>query len=154
METIHVRNFNKFTTEVFIMSVKKNLEIAHQFLAKLAAGASPEEFAKLFSADLDWNIPGDSGVLPWIGHKTGRSAAGDFVRDSGQMMERLSFEVHDVLAGEERAIIFGELATRIKSTGKTVKQAYVLVLTIQGDEITRFLMLEDSFATANAARAG
>jgi len=136
------------------MSVQNNLAIAQQFLAKLGAGAPPEEIARLFSADLDWNIPGEHGVLPWIGHKTGRGAVIDFVRDSSQMIERLGLEVHDVLASEERAIIFGELASRIKSTGKTVEQAYVIVLTIAGNEITRFLMLEDSFATANAARVG
>ena len=136
------------------MSVKKNLDIAQQFLAKLGDGAPPEEIAELFSADLDWNIPGDSGVLPWIGHKTGRGAVVDFVRDSRQMIERLGFEVHDVLASEERAIIFGELSFRSKSTGKTIEQAYAIVLTIKGDKIIRFLMLEDSFAVANAARAG
>ena len=135
------------------MSVQNNLAVAQQFLAKLGADAPPEEIAKLFSADLDWNIPGETGVLPWIGHKTGRGAVIDFVHDSRQMIERLGFEVHDVLASEERAIIFGELASRIKSTGKTIEQAYAIVLTIVGNEITRFLMLEDSFATANAARA-
>ncbi|KLD73442.1 ketosteroid isomerase, partial [Xanthomonas hyacinthi DSM 19077] len=62
------------------MSVQKNLDIANQFLARLGSGASPEEIAKLFSADLDWHIPGDSGVLPWVGRKTGRAAVADFVR--------------------------------------------------------------------------
>lgn len=136
------------------MSMKKNLDIAHQFLAKLGgASAPPEDIAKLFSADLDWNIPGDTGVLPWIGHQTGRAAVLNFVRDYGQMVERISMEVQEVLASEERVIIFGELAARIKSTGKTIEQAYAMVLTIKNNEITRFLMLEDSFATANAARA-
>ncbi|MFC3654040.1 nuclear transport factor 2 family protein [Dyella humi] len=136
------------------MSVKKNLDIAQQFLAKLGGGASPDEIAKLFSANLDWDIPGDTGVLPWIGHKTGRGAVVEFVRDTGRMIERLGLEIHDVIASDERAIIFGELATRIKSTGKVIEQAFAIVLTISGGEITRFLMLEDSFATANAARAG
>ena len=135
------------------MSAKKNLDIAQQFLAKLGAGARPEEIATLFSADLDWNIPGDTGALPWIGHKTGRGAVVDFVRDSNQMIERLGFEVFEVLASEERAIIFGKLASRLRSNGKTVEQAFAIVLTIAGDEIIRFLMLEDSFAVANAARA-
>jgi ketosteroid isomerase-like protein len=134
------------------MNVKKNLDIAQQFLARLGTGAPPEEIALLFSADLDWNIPGDTGALPWIGHKTGRGAVVDFVRDSSQMIERLGFKVHDVLASEERAIIFGELASRLKSNGKTVEQAYAIVLTIAGGKISRFLMLEDSFAVAKAAR--
>ena len=135
------------------MSVKKNLDIAQQFLAKLGSGASPEEIGQLFSADLDWSIPGDSGVLPWVGHRTGREAIIDFVRKSGQMIERIGLEIHDVVASEERAIIFGELASRIKGTGKVIETAYAIVLTISGDEITRFLMLEDSFATSKAARA-
>ncbi|MFC3654337.1 nuclear transport factor 2 family protein [Xanthomonas hyacinthi] len=134
------------------MSVQKNLDIANQFLARLGSGASPEEIAKLFSADLDWHIPGDSGVLPWVGRKTGRAAVADFVRESSQMIERLSLDIHDVMAGEQRAIIFGELATRILSTGNTIETAYAIVLTIVGDEITRFLMLEDSFATSAAAQ--
>lgn len=134
------------------MSIKDNLEIAHLFLARLGEDAPHEQIAQLFSADLDWNIPGDTGVLPWIGHKTGRSAVVDFLRDASQMIERIRFEVHDVLASEERVIIFGELASRIKKTGKTVEQAYAIVLTIADGKITRFLMLEDSFATANAAR--
>jgi uncharacterized protein len=57
------------------VSVKKNLDIAQQFLTKLGEGASPEEVAKLFSADLDWNIPSDTGVLPWIGRLVTRRGA-------------------------------------------------------------------------------
>lgn len=136
-----------------MMSTQKNLEIANQFLAKLGAGAPPEEIAKLFSADLDWHIPGDDGVLPWVGHKSGRGAVAEFIRDTGEMIERLGLEIHDVLASDDRAIIFGELATRIKSTGKTIDTAFAIVLTVSDDEITRFLMLEDSFAVAAAARS-
>lgn len=133
------------------MSIKENLEIAQMFLTKLGEGAPHEQIVQLFSADLDWNIPGETGVLPWIGHKTGSSAIVDFLRDASEMIERIRFEVHDVLASEERAIIFGELASRIKKTGKTIEQAYAIVLTIADGKITHFLMLEDSFATAKAA---
>ncbi|WP_280570753.1 nuclear transport factor 2 family protein [Chromohalobacter sp. 296-RDG] len=135
------------------MSEQKNLEIANQFLAKLGAGAPPEEIAELFSADLDWHIPGDDGVLPWIGHKSGRIAVADFIRDTGEMIERLGLEIHEVLASDDRAIIFGELATRTKNTGKTIDTAFAIVLTVSDDEIIRFLMLEDSFAVAAAARS-
>ncbi len=135
------------------MGVQKNIDIANQFLTKLGAGELPEDVARMFSIDLDWNIPGDTGVLPWVGRKSGRGAVADFVRESGEMIERLRLEVHDVVASEERAIIFGELASRLKSTDKTIETAYAIVLTIVGDEITHFLMLEDSFATAAATRA-
>jgi ketosteroid isomerase-like protein len=134
------------------MSSTTNLQVAKTFLAKIGSGASADEVAALFSPDLDWNIPGDAGVLPWVGHKTGRRAVADFVRDSGRMIERISFEVHDVLANNDRAVILGGLSTRIKSTGKIIDTAFAIILTIVGSEITRFVMLEDSFKTSKAAR--
>lgn len=135
------------------MPREDNLNIAKQFLARIGSGESPYAIAEMFSDDLDWNVPGDTGVLPWIGHKTGKSAVTDFLRDSGQMLERLALDVHEVLASDDRAIIVGELASRVVKTGKTIETAYVIVLSILDGRITRFLMLEDSFATAIAARA-
>ena len=50
-------------------------------------------------------IAGDTGVLPWIGQKSGRAAIIDFVNDSRAIIERISFEAHDILAGDYRAVI-------------------------------------------------
>jgi ketosteroid isomerase-like protein len=62
-------------------------------------------------------------------------------------------KLHDVLTNESRAVIVGELASRVKSTGKTIETAFALVLTISGGEIVRFQMLEDSFAVSKVTRA-
>ena len=134
------------------MTASTNLEVAKTFLAAIGSGESPENVASLFSADVDWNIPGDTGVLPWVGHKSGRGAVTDFLRDSESMLERISFEVHDVLTSDDRAVILGGLSTRIKRTGKIIDTAFGIILTIVGGQITHFLMLEDSFATSQAAR--
>ncbi len=106
----------------------------------------------LFSADLDYEIQGDDGVLPWVGKKTGRSAMADFLTDVGAMTERIAFDIDDVMASESRAVVLGHLVTKIKATGKAIEGAFALVLTIRGDEIVRFQMLEDSYATAVAAQ--
>jgi len=126
--------------------------LAQEFLARMGSGAEPAEIARLFGENLEWEIAGDSGVLPWIGRKSGRSAIADFVRDSRAMLERISFEVHDLLAGEERAVILGSLRSKIKRTGKVVKTDFAIVLTVANGEIVRFQMLEDSFAVSMAAR--
>lgn len=123
-----------------------------QFLGKLGAGASADDIAALWTPDLDWNIPGDAGVLPWVGHKTGRAAIMDFIRDTQTMIQRESLEIHDVLASGQRAVILGHLRTRITATAKVIDSAFAIVLTFSGDQIASFLMLEDSFATSNAAR--
>lgn len=131
------------------MNIQKNLDIARQ----LGAGASPEAISMMFSSDLAWHLPGDPSVLPWVGHKRGRAAVVEFVRDSSAMIERISLAVHDVLASEARAIIVGALSTRIKVTGKIIETPYAIVLTMADALITEFLMLEYSFAVALAARA-
>jgi ketosteroid isomerase-like protein len=139
------------TLEIFMTS-QDNLRLAQRFLDKLGTGASPEEIAALCTPDLDWNIPGDSGVLPWVGHKTGSAAIADFVRDTQTMIERESLEILDVLGSSERAVIFGHLQSRITATGKLIDTAFAIVLTFAGDKVASFLMLEDSFATSKAAQ--
>ena len=134
------------------MTSQDNLHLAQRFLEKLGTGASPDEIAALCTPDLDWKIPGDSGVLPWVGHKTGNAAIADFVRDTQTMIQRESLEIHDVLASDERAVILGHLKTRITATGKLIDGAFGIVLTFAGDKIASFLMLEDSFATSKAAQ--
>ena len=134
------------------MNQNDTLRLAQEFLRRMGSDAEPAEIAKLFSETLEWDIAGDTGVLPWIGHKSGRAAITDFVRDSRAMLERISFEVHDILASDKRAVILGSLASKLKRTGKVVTTDFAIILTASNGEIVRFQMLEDSFAVSQAAR--
>src|SRR5258706_410494 len=134
------------------MNQAKNVAIAQQLLAGIGEGKAPDTLAAMFAEDLRFEIQGDDGVLPWIGHKTGRQAAADFFREIRLLTEPVKFEVEDILGSPNRAMIVGELATRIKSSGKIINTQFAIVLTISGDEITRFQMLEDSFDLSRAVR--
>jgi ketosteroid isomerase-like protein len=134
------------------MSDLNNVAIAQQLLAGIAEGKAPDALAVMFAKDLRFEIQGDEGVLPWIGHKTGRQAAADFFRDIRRLTEPVKFEVEDILASANRAAIVGHLATRIKSSAKIVTTQFAIVLTISGDKITRFQMLEDSFGLSRTVR--
>ena len=134
------------------MSRERNIEIANTLLEGIGSGRDPDEIAASFAENLVFEIQGDDGVLPWVGHKTGRQAIADFLRDQRGMTEPLAFEVEDVLASEQRAVIVGRLRTRIKATGKITATQFALVLTIADDIVTRFQMLEDSYDVSRAAR--
>ncbi len=136
------------------MSQQKNIEIAQKLLAGIGGGHDADEIATLFAMDLKFEIQGDNGVLPWIGHKTGRAAFTEFIRESRALTEPVSFDVEDTLASDSRAAIIGALKTRIKANGKVIATQFAIVLTIEGDAITRFQMLEDSFDVSKAARIG
>src|SRR6266481_5041780 len=96
------------------MSQNDTIHLAQEFLHRLGSGAEPAEIAKLFSENMEWEIAGDTGVLPWIGKKSGRAAITDFVNHSHALIERINFEVHDILASGNRAVILGSLASRLK----------------------------------------
>jgi ketosteroid isomerase-like protein len=99
-----------------------------------------------------FEIQGDDEVLPWVGHKSGREAIAAFMRNQRALTEPLAFDVEDVLASETRAVVVGMLRTRIKATNRIVATQFALVLTIADDLVTRFQMLEDSYAVSQAAR--
>lgn len=77
------------------MSQNDTLHLAQEFLGRMGSG-EPAEIAKLLSENMEWEIAGDTGVLPWIGQKSGRAAITDSVNDSRAKIERISFEVHDI----------------------------------------------------------
>jgi ketosteroid isomerase-like protein len=62
------------------MSQERAVRIAQRLLAEIGAGVDPDEIAALFSADVQFEVPGDIGALPWIGRRTGRTAVSDFIR--------------------------------------------------------------------------
>jgi uncharacterized protein len=134
------------------MSRQQNIAIAKNLLEGIGSGRDPDEIAALFDADLVFEIQGDDGALPWIGRKTGRQAVADLIRDIRALTEPVSFEVEDILASDNRAAIIGALQTRIKATGKIIATQFAIILTITGDVVTRYQMLEDSFDVSKAAR--
>ena len=134
------------------MSQEQNRRIAQQLLAEMGQGADADQIAKLFSADVDFSIAGDVGALPWIGRRTGRRAISDFIRDTRRLIERVRFDIQEILVSDDRAVIVGELASRINATGKLVESDFALILTVSDGEIRRFNLIEDSFAVSQAAR--
>ena len=65
----------------------------------------------------------------------------------------IAHAILDGLGGEARAAIVGGLETRIKATGRIIATQLAIILTIPGDVVTRFQMLEDSLDALKAARS-
>ena len=134
------------------MSHQQNIAVAQTVLEGISGGRDPTEIAALFDADLLFEIQGDNGVLPWIGRRSGRQAIADFIRDIHTLTEPVTFDVEDILASDTRSAIIGALQTRIRATSKITATQFAIILTIKGNVVTRFQMLEDSFDVSKAAR--
>lgn len=134
------------------MSRDSNIALAERLLAGMSQGIEPNELAKLFSRSLSFEIQGDEGVLPWIGRKTGRAAAAEFFRNLRALTEPVKFNVEDVLGSERRAVIVGDLASRLNANGRVFKTQFAIILSIADGEIVRFQLLEDSFGLSRTVR--
>ena len=134
------------------MSQQENTRIAQELLAGLGERRDPAIIADGFSKDILVEFQGDEGALPWIGRRRGRGAVADFVHGVRAKTEPVRFDVTEILASDARAVIVGELATRVKATGKMIESDFVIILTVKDGLIARFQMLEDSFAVSKAAR--
>ena len=134
------------------MTVDQNRAIADELLGAIGSNADPKNIAAMFTVDVVFEVPGDFCALPWIGRQTGRAAVEQFVSNAGDLLARERFDVLDILASDTRAAVLGELASRVVATGRLIEMSFAIILTVSEGKISRFLMLEDSFAVSNAAR--
>lgn len=133
-------------------------DIAARYFERVAAfWASPDDpqaladILDLFARDVDWDIPGDPNAVPWIGPRRDRAAVGVFYRELAAHLTPERFEVRRLLADHEEAVAIGELASRVKATGRRMETPFAIVLTVRDGRIVRYRMLEDSHAVAVAA---
>lgn len=131
---------------------RSNLEIAQQLLAQIGSGADPEAIAAGMDEGVVLEIPGDEGAMPWVGKRTGRHAVAQFLTDQRSLLTSTMFRVDDILASDQRAVIIGALSATLNVNGRTIETDFVIVLTIVDGTVSRFQMLEDSYALSVAAR--
>jgi len=133
------------------MTQADNIAITREFLRRLRLGDEPATVAELFAEDMEWDIQGDTSAFPWIGRQSGRQAVLSFLTETAKRIERIRLDIDDILANDTRAVILGSLAFRVKHTSKVIETFFAIILTIAVGQITRFQMLEDSFAVSRAA---
>ncbi|WP_342235412.1 nuclear transport factor 2 family protein [Inquilinus sp. OTU3971] len=122
-----------------------------RYIAAMRSDATPEAVASLFTEDADWDIPGAVDRVPWIGRRHGRAGAADFVRALWDGIEPIRFDVTAIAAEGDRAFAAGTLESRAKRTGRIMRSDFVIDATVRDGLISRFRLLEDSFAVAEAA---
>ncbi|QRK08844.1 nuclear transport factor 2 family protein [Archangium violaceum] len=124
--------------------------IASTYFERLRAGAEPDALASLFSEDVDWDIPGDTRRVPWIGKRKGRAGVAGFFRELREQVESLRFEVRSLVVEGNEAVAPGHLESRVKSTGRIIDSEFALHLTVRNGLIVRYRLFEDSHAVARA----
>lgn len=109
-----------------------------------------DKLVSLFSERVDWSIPGDEAKAPWLGKRRSREEVRQSYRMLWQHTEPLSATIDHIFTDGEHAVITGEFSTRMLPTGKVVDSPFCIRLTIKEGLITRYRLLEDSYAVSQA----
>lgn len=137
------------------LSAPSPRDLADLYLARVGAfWGAPDEpkksaaIADLFADDVDWHVAGDPALVPWAGRRRTRESVRAFFPALARGVEPRRYEVKRILADDTMAVIVGELASAIRSTGKLVESPFAIELTILDGRITRYQLHEDSYAVA------
>lgn len=109
-----------------------------------------ENLAALFSDPVDWFNPGDEERAPWLGRRSSREEVRQFYRLLWAQTEPLSATIDHIFTDGEQAVISGDFSTRMLPTGKVVDSLFFIRMTIQNGLITRYRLLEDSYAVSRS----
>lgn len=124
--------------------------IAERLFTAVRTDVTPEAIASMFSEAVDWDIPGDTQAVSWIGRRRGRAGVAAFFRELRELIESIRFDIHSILADGDKAVVLGDLASRVSSTGKVIESEFAIELTVEDGLIVRYRMYEDSVAVARA----
>ncbi|MFJ6687036.1 nuclear transport factor 2 family protein [Streptomyces werraensis] len=125
-------------------------EAATVLFALLQSGAPPNELAERFDENVDWFIPGDTSVVPWIGRKTGRNGVAEFYAQLAAMTKAEAFDVATIVGDGDRCVALGSLRTTVVATGRVIETDFAFDIEIHDGLITRYRMFEDTLAVAAA----
>ena len=123
--------------------------VVETFFQRLAA-EEPDAFTALLAEDIDWLIPGDTSVAPWVGRRSTRDGVAEYLRLLRANVEPLRAEVQHVLVDGDVAIAVGEFASRMLKTGKVVESMFFAQFLVRDGLVVRYRLLEDTLAVVAA----
>jgi len=115
-----------------------------------ASSAAPESIAELFSEAVDFDIPGDVASVPWLGRREGRAGVAAFIAEIRRGTRSDTFEIDRIVVDGDTAVVLGRFRTWAVATNKLMDSDFALIFTVGDSLITRFRLLEDSYAVSRA----
>lgn len=130
-------------------STERTRSLVQQFI-QLLAGRNLENLTLLFGEKVDWFIPGNQELAPWLGGRNNKQEIKEFFKLLWESTEPVSAQIDHILAEDNFAIIVGEFSTRMLQTGKVVNSIFSIHITFEDNLIVKYRLLEDSFAVSVA----
>jgi len=136
------------TKEKKLLSIKR---IVQDFYSALAS-RELDAVARNFADKIDWYIPGEQSLAPWLGRRTLRYEVKEFFEMLLQNIESVSFDLQHILSEDNFAVATGRFVSKMLATGKNYESPFSAHFTIENNLIVRYRFLEDSNALVKALK--
>ena len=130
------------------MDAQQNKRIIMEGLQLFQKG-DIQQMLNHFHDDAEWLSP-DAEAVPFAGNFHGKQEVARFFAEVGGSLEPMRFDVHDIVAENDKVVVIGEATWRVKSTGRTYENPWVNVFTLRDGKVIR---TNAYFDTAPAERA-
>lgn len=126
--------------------------IVQEFYTALAA-RDLEVVASKFSDTLDWYIPSEKSLAPWLGHRKNKEEVKAFFELLLQNIESVSFKIEHIVAEGNFAVATGHFISKMLSTGVLYESPFSAHFTVENNQIIRYRFLEDSNGLVKALKS-
>lgn len=130
----------------------KTKKLVHDFYSALASSEF-DTVASKFADKLDWYIPGEQSLAPWLGRRTQRYEVKEFFELLLQNIESVSFDLEHILFEGNFAVATGQFVSKMLATGIDYSSPFSAHFTIENNLIVRYQFLEDSNALVKALKS-
>ncbi|NIG54420.1 nuclear transport factor 2 family protein [Chitinophaga sp. Cy-1792] len=103
-----------------------------------------------FGENTDWYIPGDEANVPWLGKRQYKSEIADFYKLLWENTVPIDASIAGIFTNGNQVVISGEFTTLMTKKKETVQSMFFIHMIIENGLITRYRLLEDSFAVSAA----
>ena len=131
-------------TESKLLQVKPAEQVVTEFLAALTS-RDLNAVCGCFAEQLNWYIPGNNAIAPWLGERSSRKEVGEFYELLWAHTEALSGRIEHFAVEVNTVITSGHFETRMLKTGKKFKSLFFMEITVLDGQIVKYRLLEDSF---------
>ena len=130
------------TTPVTMESVQ---DVVQRYLGALGS-RNLDELLALVAPAVEWDLPGNQNLAPWLGKRSDRTG----VRASFELLwaaiEPISMTLQHMFFADQHCVITGELASRMRATGKVYESMFTARITVRDGLIVKYTVQEDSWA--------
>lgn len=123
--------------------------MTQQFLQALST-RNLEAIVSLFAEKVDWYIPGNETVAPWVGRRSTKQEIKAFFQLLWDNTEPVSANVDHIFTDDNQTVITGSFSTLMLQTNKICDSLFFIHFTVTDNLITRYRLLEDSDAVVRS----